>query len=76
MNKERRKAIEDVRLRLDAARADIEQLKDDEQSFYDNMPDAFRDGQKGDTAQEAIDNLDEAMCSVDEAMSKLEDAAQ
>lgn len=72
MNKDRRKAIDaakmlldDIRSAIDAAKEAIETIKDEEQDYFDNMPESFQQGDKGDTAQSAIDNLDNAMSELD-----------
>lgn len=56
MNKQRRKDIEDVRARLEELRDEIEALKNDEEEYYDNMPESFQNGERGEKAQEAIDD--------------------
>lgn len=76
MNSERRKAIEALKSQLDEIGGDIEALKDEEQDYYDNMPESFQGGDKGDTAQTAIDALESAASSIDEAITSLEESAQ
>lgn len=113
MNKERRKAIGDVRTKLEECKGrledrlnevqaefaahfeeikgEIETLKDEEQDYYDNMPESFQNGDKGSIAQTAIDALDEAAndldgfdidasqivgdLNLDDVLSKLDDAS-
>lgn len=36
----------------------LEELKDELQNWYDNLPESFQSGSKGDTLQEAIDALE------------------
>ena len=73
MNKDRRKAIDEAirqielaRAALDEAKSMIEDIRDEEQEFYDNMPESFQDGDKGQNAQTAIDALEEAISSIEE----------
>ena len=47
----------------------IEELRDELQEWYDNLPDNFQSGQKGDELQEAIDALEEAINNLDEVTS-------
>lgn len=44
---------------------------DEEQTALENLPEAFQEGEKGDTMQEAIDNLSNAM---DEATEYINEA--
>lgn len=54
MNKTRRKAIQDVIARLETLRDEVESLLNEEQDYYDNMPEAFQNGDKGLAASDAI----------------------
>ncbi len=76
MNKERRKAINEIIGRLDELKADIEALQDEEQEYYDNMPEGIQYGEKGNRAQEAIDALEEAVSNLDDAIGSLEMASE
>lgn len=40
----------------------------------ENLPEAFQEGEKGDTMQEAIDNLSNAMDAIDEATEYINEA--
>lgn len=42
--------------------SDLETLRDELQEWYDNLPESFQNGSKGDTLQEAIDALSEVDC--------------
>ncbi len=44
-----------------------EAIRDEEQEYYDNMPSGLQGGDKGDTAQSAIDNIESAMDKLEEA---------
>lgn len=74
MNNDRRKQIEQVRNDLDGLKADVESLRDEEQDYYDNMPESFQGGEKGDAASDAIANLEAAYDALDEALNALEEA--
>jgi uncharacterized coiled-coil DUF342 family protein len=59
--------------RFDAAQADaadaaseIESLKDELQEWYDNLPESFQNGEKGEQLQSAIDELESLHDSLDE----------
>lgn len=74
MNKDRRARIQALINKLEDIREDIDFIKDEEQEYYDNMPENFQMGEKGDKAQEAIDNLDYAYSSIEEVVEYLEEA--
>lgn len=84
MNNERREAIrnliaraEELKSMADTLKDDIQSVLDEEQDYYDNMPESFQGGEKGDRAQEAINNLETAVdCfdSFDELTGSLEAA--
>ncbi|EQB33536.1 hypothetical protein [Sphingobium ummariense] len=72
MNKERRTRIEDARAKiadaeaaLQAATEILEQVRDDEQAAYDNMPPSLQEGERGQKMQESIGALDEALSEIE-----------
>ena len=88
MNKSRRKEIgEAVKLitkarglveEANAAAAEaismLETARDDEQEYKDNMPENMQDGDKGQMADSAIDNLENAVSSAETFNEGLETA--
>ena len=74
MNKERRKQIESALEKIQDGRDAIESLKDEEQDYYDNMPESLQGGEKGEVAQSAIDALDNALSQLDEAIDSINEA--
>lgn len=88
MNKDRRKEIANVIKLVEAAQAAveeardaIEQIKEGESEYYDNMVESFRDGEKGQRAEEVINYLDDSYNTLDEIdfdsiTSNLESAAE
>ena len=78
MNAQRRKQINDLieQASVLAGKAndlvgEIETLRDEEQDYFDNMPESLQGGEKGDKAQTAIDALDNAVSSMQEVESNL-----
>ena len=47
MNKERRKRLEEASALLEQAREVIEDVKCEEEEAYDNLPEAFQAGERG-----------------------------
>lgn len=74
MNKARRKDIDSVIEALEKAKEQLEVIRDDEQDYFDNMPESFQYAEKGEAAEEAISNLDYAIDQIDEAIDNAEQA--
>ena len=64
MNKVRRKLINAIIDNLISAEANIESVLNDEQEYYDNMPEPIQDSVKGEVASDCIDNLQNALDSI------------
>lgn len=76
MNKARRKKIQELKDKLLDLLTEIEEIKDEEQEAFDNLPEPLQDGDKGTKMSEAIDNLDSAYSSLEEVAEYLEEAMQ
>lgn len=82
MNKERRKAIDALRERIENIQneineieGEIESVRDEEQEYFDNMPESFQSGDKGQAAEAAIEQLDGALESIQEIGNLLTESA-
>lgn len=65
---------------LDSIETDLENLRDEEQEYFDEMPEGLQMGSRGDAATEAIENLESALEAIknddlDEAIVYIQDAA-
>lgn len=76
MNADRRKAIAAIASDLESIKSRIEELKDEEQNYFDNMPESFQGGQKGEKAQSAVDALDEAENAIETVTDALTTATE
>lgn len=71
MNKQRRKELDKVQdLIIDAQNA-LEELKDEEQECYDNLPEGIQDSERGDAMQEAIEYLEAAYDNLQDAIDNI-----
>ena len=68
MNAERRKRIENTKALIWRAHTllteawdNLEEIKDEEQDAYDNLPESFQESDRGEAMTEAIENLENAM---------------
>lgn len=73
MNKVRRKELDRAADMLREAYSIIESCRDDEEDAYDNLPESFQDGERGEEMQEYIDVMDEVMDQIDEAANAIEE---
>jgi len=77
MNKDRRKQIKteetdasEIVSKVEDLLSNLEEIRDDEQEYLDNMPENMQDGEKGDIARAAVESLE----SVIDALQELVDA--
>lgn len=73
MNKERRKKVSDAIAAIGKIETLIQNILDDEQEAYDNMPEGLQMSENGMISEEAQENLDLAIESLEEAISYLEE---
>lgn len=52
---------------ISEGRSELEELRDELQGWYDNLPEAFQSGDKGQVLEEAIQNLETAINACEEA---------
>ena len=74
MNNTRRKKIEKLRLDLDAIKDNLSEAVDEEQEYFDNIPENFWGSERYEVAEEALDSLSCAMDSIEEAIDYLVEA--
>lgn len=72
MNKQRRKRLGVAFDKVSEAMEILEEVKSEEADSYDNLPDNFRDGDRGEEMQGYIEMLDEAYGYLDDANSVIE----
>lgn len=76
MNNTRRKSLRELIEKTEGLKLEIEELRTEEEEYYNNMPEAFQDGEKGDRAQTVIEYLDEAMTAAGDVIENLTSAAE
>lgn len=60
MNKQQRKKLSDMLDEIAGYVSTLEEMAEEEQEKYDNMPEGLQDSERGQTIQEAADNLQQA----------------
>lgn len=61
---------------LEGVKGDIENIKSEEDEYYNNMPESLQGGEKGEQAQAAVAAMDEAMERLDEGVAALGEAKE
>lgn len=74
MNAARRLKIAALLAKLDEVANEVADVYEEEQEYFDNMPESFQNGDKGGTVQEALDALETAQNAVTEAIDGLTQA--
>lgn len=74
MNKDRRKHINDIVEQLNVLLLEIEEVKDEEQEAYDNLPESMQGGEKGEKMSDAVNNLEYAFDGLAEVIDYLGEA--
>lgn len=54
---------------IEEALSTSEELRDELQNWFDNLPEQFQEGSKGDELQEAIDALEEGISNLEDAQN-------
>ncbi len=75
MNAQRRKAIAALQSKLEDLAGEVTAIAEEEREYYDNMPEAFQQGEKGDAAESAASTLEEVAGELENLVSQLDDAA-
>jgi DNA repair exonuclease SbcCD ATPase subunit len=76
MNKQRRNAINEIYERIAELRDMLEQIKDEEDDYRDNMPENLQCSERYQISEDASDNLDSALDTLDDALDYIESAAE
>ncbi len=76
MNNTRRKQLSKAEKMLDEARAIIEDCRDEEQDYFDNIPENMQDGERAQISEAAIECMDTAIDSLEEVIDNVMNAQE
>ena len=76
MNKQRRQELLDVIDPLEDAILKLEEIRDEEQDVFDNLPEGLQCGVRGDSMQEAIDTMEGWINDIVELIQKIDKYAK
>ena len=71
MNKARRQAIDKIQATIEEAMNGLQVLLEEEQEYFDNMPESLQESERANSAQEAIDTIEDATSNIQEAIDSL-----
>lgn len=74
MNDKNRKQIQKWIDNLEEIKTGIDNMVFDETDKYDNMPESLQESERGESIQEATENLDSSTMSIDDAIEYLQEA--
>lgn len=72
MNRQRRKKLTEAFEKITEVMDILESVKSEEEESYENLPDNFRDEDRGEEMQNYIDMIEEAYGYLDDANSVIE----
>ena len=76
MNKQRRNRIEYVNAKLGELKYEIENLQEEEDEEYNNLPENIQDSDQGQSMYETANNLQDAADFIDEAIDYLDQSIE
>lgn len=68
MNTKRRRLISKAVEELIGIKQSLEDVRDEEQSFFDNMPESIQNGNRGQDAEACVSDLEETLDFIDQAI--------
>lgn len=71
MSKKNAKKLSEAVSSLEAAKATIEEIRDDLQSAFDEKSERWQEGEAGEAAHAEIETLENGISSLDDALSSL-----
>jgi hypothetical protein len=74
MNAAQRKTLSEKISIVEDLISELQNIRDEEQEKYDNMPEGLQSGDKGEAIQQAVDNLDSAISAAEECRDGIENA--
>lgn len=76
MNRDRRDRLFDAASQLAEAIDTIRDIQAEEQDAFDNMPEGFQSGSRGEKMQIAIDKMEEFISQIESVQFNIEDFAK
>ena len=71
MNKSRRQRIRDVRREIESCKENLQKILDEEQDYFDNMPENLQGSMRGSDSENAIDVLESCIEDLENIINEL-----
>jgi hypothetical protein len=71
MNKVRRKALDDIKARIEGLKEELDFLKEEEEMAFDNLPESLQGSDRGEKMEEYIQKIADAVSSLEDAVDYL-----
>ena len=71
MNKQRKQKIRDVRKEIENCKENLQKILDEEQDYFDNMPENLQGSVRGSDSEDAIDTIENCIEDLENIISKL-----
>ena len=68
MNNKRRKAIEQIAVKLEDLKTEFEFLRDEEQEAFGNLPEGIQESERGEAMETIIYNMEEVLENLESAL--------
>ena len=71
MNKSRRQRIRDVRKEIESCKESLQAILDEEQEYFDNMPENLQGSMRGSDSEDAIDTMESCIEDLENIINEL-----
>ena len=71
MNKLRRQRIRDVRREIESCKESLQKILDEEQDYFDNMPENLQGSMRGSDSEDAIDTMETCIEDLENIINEL-----
>ena len=71
MNKQRRQKIRDVRKEIENCKESLQKILDEEQYYFDNMPENLQGSVRGTDSEDAIDTIETCIEDLENIINEL-----
>lgn len=71
MNKQRRQKIRDVRKGIENCKDNLQKILDEEQDYFDNMPENLQGSMRGSESEDAIDTMENCIEDLENIIKEL-----
>lgn len=71
MNKQRRQKIREVRKEIKNCKDNLQKILDEEQDYFDNMPENLQGSMRGSDSEDAIDTMESCIEDLENVIKEL-----